>query len=129
MTWCGGKKSKFTDFQCDCLDAHNSYRTKHGVPSMELSAALCKFAEEHAKHLCACDSEKGSKGPYGENIFIKECSSRRIYANPYEAVRYWYDEGESIEPGSEVDLKSAKHYANIIWKETIELGVGFAMNS
>lgn len=127
MSWCG-KKTKFSDFQIDCLDAHNSCRLRHSVPLMDLNEELCKYAEEHARYLCACDSEKRSKGPYGENIFIKESSARRIYADPYEPVRYWYEEGKSIQPGCDVNLQEVKHFVNLIWKPTVKLGVGYAMN-
>lgn len=124
--FCGGKKSKFSDFQIDALDSHNAYRLRHGVPLMDLNEDLCKYAEEHAKYLCACDSAKRSKGPYGENIFIKESSTRRIYPDPYEAVRNWYNENKLM--ACNANFNDVKHFAQIIWKESSKLGIGYALN-
>lgn len=39
----------FSDFERDCLRAHNDYRVKHGVALLRLNKKLCKFAEEWAK--------------------------------------------------------------------------------
>lgn len=75
-------------FKVDCLEAHNDYRSRHGASPLEMNQGLCKYAEDHAKFLCQCDQEKSSKGPYGENIFIKR-SSRKVYADAYEPVMQW----------------------------------------
>lgn len=126
MPLCGGKKSKFSDFQIDCLDAHNACRLRHGVPLMDLNEELCKYATEHAKYLSACDSAKRSKGPYGESIYIRESSTRRLYPDPYEPVKCWYSEGKAM--GCNPNFNDGKHFAQIVWKETLKLGIGYALN-
>lgn len=123
---CGGRK--FSEFQVDCLDAHNDYRSRHSVPFLDLNVGLCKYAEDHAKYLCQCDAEKASRGPYGENIFIKT-SSRKIFADPYEPVVKWYSEGKGMECEECPSLsKDNKHFAQTVWKGTQTMGVGYAIN-
>lgn len=126
---CGGQK--FSEFQVDCLDAHNDYRSRHGIAAMDLNDGLCKYAEDHAKYLSQCDTEKPSRGPYGENIFIKT-SSRKVYADAYEPVIQWYGEilkyGDVSNPAA-YPCNEIKHFAQVIWKETKTMGVGYAMNA
>lgn len=122
---CGGKK--FSEFQVDCLDAHNDFRSRHKVPALDLNEGLCKYAEDYAKYLCQCDSEKPSKGPYGENIFIKQ-SSRKINPDAFEPVMKWYEEIKQFDPQSNYPSKDIKHFVNVIWKETRSMGVGYAVN-
>lgn len=38
----------FTEFQIECLNAHNIYRRRHGVLSLVLSKELCEYALEWA---------------------------------------------------------------------------------
>lgn len=118
---------KFSDFQVDCLDAHNDYRSRHGVPRLDLNANLCKYAEDHAKYLCQCDTEKASKGPYGENIYIKT-SSRKIYPDAYAPVIKWYSEGKNVDEDDIYPNEKTKHYAQVVWKGTRSLGIGYALN-
>jgi len=121
---CGGKK--FSEFQVDCLDAHNDYRSRHGSPALDLNEGLCKYAEDHAKFLCQCDSVRSSKGPYGENIFVK--SSKKIYPDAFEPVLKWYSEINETDGSIDYPSKDIKHFAQIVWKETRSMGVGYAMN-
>lgn len=121
----GGKK--FSDFQVDCLDAHNEFRSRHGVPNLDLNLKLCKYAEDHAKYLCQCGAEKSSKGPFGENIYIKE-SQRKIVADAQQPVMEWYQEIDNFDENKCYPSKNTKHFAQVVWKETRSLGVGFAIN-
>lgn len=43
------KITTFTEFEKDCLKAHNLYRSQHGVPPLKLNKKLCHFAEDWAK--------------------------------------------------------------------------------
>lgn len=118
---CGGKK--FSAFQVDCLDAHNDFRSKHGSPRLELNADLCKYAEDHAKFLCQCGAAKPSKGPYGENIFVKS-TPKKAYPDAFEPVEQWYSEIDQNK--AEQLTKDNKHFAQVVWKATRTLGVGYA---
>lgn len=82
--------SQFTEFQRDCLDAHNEYRAKHGVAPLKLSKNLCKFAEEWAKII----AQRGNpvhrnNSPYGENIFSAWSSAADLVVNGREPVDNW----------------------------------------
>lgn len=122
---CGGVK--FSEFQVDCLEAHNIYRDRHGMPPLDLNKGLCKYAEDHAKHLCECGAERPSKGPYGENIFIKT-SSRKVYPDAYEPVMQWYGEVKKFSETTCYPSKDIKHFTNVVWKSTKSLGVGYAID-
>lgn len=43
------KIMSFTQFEQDCLKAHNNYRLSHGVPPLKLNKRMCHFAEDWAK--------------------------------------------------------------------------------
>ncbi|CAO1357642.1 unnamed protein product [Diamesa serratosioi] len=124
---CGGRK--FTEFQLDALEAHNDYRSRHGVPMMELNLALCDYSTEWAN--CLADSNTlrhNRESPYGENIFLKT-SSRKIYPDPYEPVMQWYSEmrKNDFKP-SPYPSNETKHFTQVIWKSSTTLGVGYATN-
>ena len=40
-----------TEFEKDCLKAHNEYRAKHGVPPLKWSAQLAADAQKWANNL------------------------------------------------------------------------------
>ena len=40
-----------TEFEKDCLKAHNEYRAKHGVPPLKWNSQLQVDAQEYADHL------------------------------------------------------------------------------
>lgn len=124
---CGGSK-KFSEFQVDCLDAHNEYRLRHGSPKLDLNYDLCKYAEDHAKFLAQCDKAKSSKSPYGENIFIK-ASSKKIVPDAFEVGGQWYKEFDGKKNNSiDYPSKDIKHFSQVVWKDTTTLGVGYAIN-
>lgn len=126
MKLCSGRR-KFSEFQVDVLDAHNEFRSRHGVQPLILNDKLCKYSEDHAKFLSQCDSSKLSKGPYGENIFIKS-SLRKIYPDAFEPVNKWYSEIKNYNENVTSPSKDIKHFAQIVWKETRTMGVGYAVN-
>ena len=43
--------SGMTGFEKDCLEAHNKYRAKHGVPPLKWNAQLKADAQKWANHL------------------------------------------------------------------------------
>lgn len=47
------RRSIFSEFELDCLRAHNEYRRKHGVAPLKLSKKMCRHAEEWAKILAS----------------------------------------------------------------------------
>lgn len=55
-------------FQKECLDAHNSYRSQHGAPSLKWSAKLASDCEKWARELVKKNALQHSSGDYGENL-------------------------------------------------------------
>lgn len=124
---CGGG-FKYTEFQVDCLEAHNDYRMRHGAPYLDLDKGLCSFAQDWANYLRDCDLLKASKtGEYGENIFFR-ASERKVHADGYEPVREWYSEGKCFDPKKTYPVKDIKHFSQVIWRETKALGAAYAYN-
>ena len=75
---------KFSEFQVDCLEAHNNFRIQHGAQRVELDKDLCEYAKTYAEYLAKCNILKSSKNcTFGENIFFK-CSDRKIYPDAIE---------------------------------------------
>ena len=56
------------DFQKQCLNAHNTYRTQHGAPPLKWSAKLASDCEKWAKEIAKSNTLKHSSGDYGENL-------------------------------------------------------------
>lgn len=85
------KISAYSKFELECLEAHNEYRAKHGVPPLKLSKKLCKFADEWAKVIALRGTPvHRSNSPYGENIFCAWSSGSDLVVNGREPVENWY---------------------------------------
>lgn len=123
---CGG--FKFSEFQADCLEAHNDYRIRHGSARIELDKGLCSFAQEWANYLRDCDVlKKGKTCEYGENIYFK-CSERKVYPDAYEPVKSWYSEGKNFDPKRTYPVNDIRHFSQIVWRSTKVMGVAYALN-
>lgn len=46
-------RAGLTDYENECLEAHNEYRAKHGVPPLKWSDELAAGAQKWADHLAA----------------------------------------------------------------------------
>ena len=96
--------SLYTDeFEQDCLDAHNIYRNKHGVPPLLWSQKLKEDAQRWANHLANMGDQlqhDGSKPVNeGENLAHFSPPSEKCYGKKgpgcvqcREIVKDWYDE-------------------------------------
>lgn len=88
------RRSVYTDFELDCLRAHNEFRARHGVPPLKLNKRLCKHAEEWARILAS----RGvllhrNNSAYGENIFCSWSSNNNNnHVTGREPVEHWYGE-------------------------------------
>ncbi|XP_058457658.1 uncharacterized protein LOC131434684 isoform X2 [Malaya genurostris] len=124
------RRSLFSDFELECLKAHNEYRTKHGVLPLKLNKRLCRYAEEWAKVIAA----RGvlvhrSNSQYGENIFCSWSSPNANVAVPgKEPVENWYSEESTHVYGKEPATLKTGHFTQVVWKDSRELGVGLASN-
>ncbi|XP_020613552.1 ectin-like [Orbicella faveolata] len=142
----GGGTEGMTGFEKDCLEAHNEYRAKHGVPPLKWNAQLKADAQEWANHLADInnmehDYESINKGS-GENLAYfqpgdpnnmpTQCQGPK---NPScvqcrEMVADWYSEESNF------DYNTGKskggvilHFTQVVWKETTELGMATATSA
>lgn len=84
------RKSVFSKFELECLEAHNEYRTKHCVPRLKLNKKLCRFAEEWAKIIATRGTAvHRNNSPYGENIFCAWSSTSDLVIGGKEPVDNW----------------------------------------
>lgn len=128
---CTSAGTGFTDFEIDCLKAHNEYRSKHGVPSLKLNKRLCRYAEEWARVIAARGVlAHRSNSEYGENIFCVWSSSVLANGVVYgrEPVDNWYGEVDKHVFGKEPSTLKTGHFTQVVWKDSRELGVGVASN-
>lgn len=64
---------------------------------------------------------------YGENIYCLWSSDRNAKANPKNVCRSWYDEIKEFNFGVEAKgMFKAGHFSQMVWKSSLELGVGVA---
>ncbi|KAH1000065.1 uncharacterized protein LOC109533085 isoform X2 [Dendroctonus ponderosae] len=115
------------DFQTECLQAHNEYRRKHGVPPLKLDKEICKFSQQWADHLIRKGALVHSNNrDYGENIFMMQSSNPNFTVSGRKAVESWYDEIKLHKFGMEPQSLASGHFTQVIWKESKQLGVAFA---
>jgi uncharacterized protein YkwD len=123
--------------QTTMLKAHNNYRAAHKTPALSWSADLSKGAQEWAS---AC-TKKGNGfahspgafgGGYGENLYW---GSGAGYTGAEVAARWWYNEIKqynfndpitSYKAGDTDSKKEVRHFTQLIWRDTKQLGCGAA---
>lgn len=101
------------------LQAHNTYRTLHGVPPVTWSDTVAASAQAWAD---TCPS--GHSGSvYGENIAFASPASY----NPGigTIVQWWYDEEPLYDYSNPGFSSDTGHFTQVVWKGTTEIGCGF----
>lgn len=118
------------NFEEDFLEAHNTYRRRHGVPPLKLDRKLCRYSEEWAKHLAAKNILEHRPGSnYGENIYCLYSSDPNFTVNGHTPVDTWYEEVKLHPFGREPSNLKSGHFSQVIWRASEALGVGVAKNS
>ncbi|XP_076352378.1 Golgi-associated plant pathogenesis-related protein 1-like [Tachypleus tridentatus] len=115
---------KFPD---ECLQWHNHYRAKHGVPLLKLSTELCSYAQVWANHLAKTDSfQHRTDRKYGENIYMSWSSNPTAQISGKIPVDSWYSEIKDYTFGKEPLSLSSGHFTQVVWRSSTELGVAQA---
>uniref|UniRef100_A0A336LPQ9 CSON000338 protein n=1 Tax=Culicoides sonorensis TaxID=179676 RepID=A0A336LPQ9_CULSO len=121
--------SGFNEFEIECLNVHNKYRTKHKAPPLTLNKNLCQFAQEWANNLAARGvMQHRSNNSYGENIYAKY-GTGNIQVAGNEPVDSWYSEIKDYNFNAGKFSSGTGHFTQVVWKGSRELGVGIAKNS
>lgn len=119
------------EFGNSFVEEHNKYRSELGIPGVEWSPDIAKYAQEWADHLkkqkCKMQhrSRAGKKAKsYGENLAW--ASGKKM--NPAEVVKMWYDEVEDYNYDTNKCRPGAVcgHYTQVIWKNSKQIGCGMA---
>ncbi|KAK7473707.1 hypothetical protein BaRGS_00035034, partial [Batillaria attramentaria] len=128
------RPQKMSDFQEECLKAHNSARAKHGVPALTLAKDLNEHAQKWAEELVNKNMFQHSAcmvggNRVGENIANKWSSAPggADYTGQ-EAVDQWYSEIKKHNYHSDGAMGSG-HFTQVVWKGSKELGVGKAKDA
>ncbi|XP_011868301.1 PREDICTED: uncharacterized protein LOC105562243 isoform X2 [Vollenhovia emeryi] len=112
-----------------CLDTHNFYRSRHGVPPLRLSKQLCKTSQDWANILAARGRlEHRANIDYGENLYCMWSSNPKTIVGGEEPVNEWYAEESQHQYGKEPTTLKTGHFTQVIWRDSTELGVGMARN-
>ncbi|XP_068151979.1 Golgi-associated plant pathogenesis-related protein 1 [Drosophila tropicalis] len=111
------------EFQREVLNAHNTYRALHDAKPLMLSAKLNQLATQWAQHLLATNSmQHRQNSGYGENIYMASGGN----LSGTDAVRSWYNEVTQYNWQRPSFQMNTGHFTQVVWKNSTELGVGFA---
>ncbi|XP_043524894.1 secreted protein PRY1-like isoform X5 [Frieseomelitta varia] len=114
-------------WQQEALLVHNEYRRRHRVPDLRLSAELTSAAKAWANTLLNTNKLiPQSTSPYGENIYSMQCSDPKLIVPAREVVSKWYSERKEHKYGTEPKILNTCHFTQIVWKNTIEMGIAMA---
>ncbi|CAG9804966.1 unnamed protein product [Chironomus riparius] len=122
--------SNVSEFQVQCLKAHNEYRSKHKVTPLKLSKELCSYAQEWAEHLASKSvMQHRNQQKYGENIYYFFSTDPNHVVEGKDPVDSWYEEIKQHKFGMEPKTTGTGHFTQVVWKECKELGIGVKKNA
>ncbi|EFX72964.1 hypothetical protein DAPPUDRAFT_325774 [Daphnia pulex] len=114
----------FSTFSLECLQAHNDYRKKHGVPPLVLDLNVTAAAENWAKTMAAENTLAYSDNKnYGENQYFHWGRRQVIGRNPVDS---FYEEIEDYNFNDPEGPGFTSHFTQVVWKSTKLMGVGVA---
>lgn len=121
-----GQVRPVADIARELVLAHNQWRSRVGVGSLQWSAELAAYAQEWANQLLA-NGRFGHResGAYGENIFMAR--GRQWPAG--EVVNRWASEVRNYNHASNSCQGVCGHYTQIVWRGTTQVGCGVARSA
>ncbi|ORY85660.1 CAP domain-containing protein [Protomyces lactucae-debilis] len=105
------------------LDAHNTYRQRHGAANLTwnpnlVQGALAQLATQQFAHT--------TNNPYGENLasFYRNDYARPPVnnQNPRQQVQWWYDEVNVYNFSAPDYSHATGHFTQLVWLDTTQLG-------
>ncbi|MCI5224141.1 MAG: SCP-like extracellular [Candidatus Electrothrix sp. AR4] len=114
--------------------AHNTWRSKTGVPDLKWSDKLADAAQKWADQLAQSScSMKHSMGKYGENIYMaseatnSDGSTTMQKITAQDVVDSWGNEIKDYDYEENSCHSVCGHYTQVVWKSTTEVGCGAAV--
>ncbi|XP_011310840.1 uncharacterized protein [Fopius arisanus] len=121
-----GPGKEFIDL---CLETHNFFRARHGVPPLRLNRQLCKTSQDWASILATKGRlEHRANIEYGENLYCMWSSNPKTIVNGDEPVNEWYAEEAQHQYSKEPTTLKTGHFTQVVWRDSTELGVGMSRN-
>lgn len=106
----------------EALVAHNRFRSIHHVLPLQWNATLAEQAQNIAESV-ASDPSTFQGEPAGENIAQIWHDLPRA---PLKATTIWYAEKKGYSFSYPVLSDNVKHFTQMVWKDTTQLGMGAA---
>lgn len=109
----------------DIVAAHNSVRSKVGVPPLFWSDELAQTAQNWANTLIANGAFAHRQGgQYGENLF--EIAGFNASSTPNNVVGAWAAESAHYSYEANSCSGVCGHYTQVVWRDTKAVGCGVA---
>ena len=120
------------NFLEEIFNRNNEYREKHGVSLLKLNATLTTKANEYANLMAENNCVMNREIEYlGEKCGINICVKKNDDFDGKMICDEWYEE---IKEYNFINMKNndnekVKNFTQLIWKETKEVGFGWAYSS
>jgi len=116
----------------DLLNSNNDYRSKHGASPLILNPSLTMKANDYAMLVAYDDSLQNYDIEYlGEKCGRNICIVNNTNYNGKEICSIWYNEIKDYNFSNvkKNDMKKVENFTQLIWKESREVGYGWAQDS
>ena len=116
-------------YRHEALNIHNKLRIKHDSPELILNEELNELAQTYAEKIIMHNVKKIFPPPIfhdsllGENILLSQEKNAEYICNK------WYDESKNYNYNEKKFQEEKIHFTQIVWKETSQVGFGFALNN
>ena len=114
------------------LNSNNEFRSMHGASSLTLNPSLTMKANDYATFIVNKDSLQNYDIEYlGEKCGKNICITNNANYNGKEICSIWYNEIKEYNFSNlkKNDMKKVKNFTQLIWKETREVGYGWAQDN
>ena len=125
--------TELSAFRTAALNAHNTYRARHGVSKLTLNSSLNTMAQNYANTMASTDtfahspssSRKLNGQAVGENLY----GCRGMAVTGDSATKSWYDEISQYNYNDPGFKSGTGHFTQVVWKSTTSVGFGVSQSS
>ena len=112
----------------DILSNHNEHRKRHHSDELKRNKELETIAQSYSQYLASIDLMKYSENKkYGENLYLYN-SNIDLNIIGEKASQNWYQEISTYDFNNLVYTPETRHFTQLIWKETKQIGCGASCN-